>query len=96
MLYNIVLEQTKTIIEDVTTDELYRILRLKARPKILLASTYEEAIYIFTRYKEFMLCLISDVKFKKDGRLNDTAGFSLVKQTRKELKDLPIIPAVFR
>jgi hypothetical protein len=91
ILYNIVLEQTKTIIEDVTTDELYRILRLKARPKILLASTYEEAIYIFNRYKEFILCLISDVKFKKDGRLNDTAGFSLVKQTRKELKELPII-----
>ena len=91
MLYNIVLEQTKTIIEDVTTDELYRILRLKARPKILLASTYEEAVYIFNRYKEFILCLISDVKFKKDGRLNDTAGFSLVRQTRKELKELPII-----
>jgi len=91
MLYNIVLEQTKNIIEDVTTDELYRILRLKARPKILLASTYEEALYIFNRYKEFMLCLISDVKFKKDGKLNSTAGFSLVKQTRKEIKYLPIV-----
>jgi hypothetical protein len=91
MLYNIVLEQTKTIIEDVTTDELYRILRLKARPKILLASTYEEALYIFNKYKDFMLCLISDVKFKKDGRMNPSAGFSLVKQTRKELRELPII-----
>ena len=91
MLYNIVLEQTKNIIEDVTTDELYRILRLKARPKILLASTYEEAIYIFNRYRDNILCLISDVKFKKDGKLNDSAGFSLVKQTRKELHDLPIV-----
>ena len=91
MLYNIVLEQTKMIIEDVTTDELYRILRLKARPKILLASTYEEAIYIFNKYKEYILCLISDIRFKKDGRMNENAGFSLVKQTRKELKELPII-----
>ena len=91
MLYNIVLEQTKHIIEDVTTDELYRILRLKARPKILLASTYEEAMYIFNKYKEYILCLISDVKFKKDGRLNDTAGFSLVKQTRRECRELPIV-----
>jgi len=91
MLYNIVLEQTKNIIEDVTTDELYRILRLKARPKILLASTYEEAIYIFNKYRDNILCLISDVKFKKDGKLNDSAGFSLVKQTRKELCDLPIV-----
>ena len=91
MLYNIVLEQTKHIIEDVTTDELYRILRLKARPKILLASTYEEAMYVFNKYKEYILCLISDVKFKKDGKLNSTAGFSLVKQTRKEIRDLPIV-----
>jgi hypothetical protein len=91
MLYNIVLEQTKHIIEDVTTDELYRILRLKARPKILLASTYEEALYIFNRYKEYILCLISDVKFKKDGKLNETAGFSLVRQTRREIRDLPIV-----
>ncbi len=91
MLYNIVLEQTKHIIEDVTTDELYRILRLKARPKILLASTYEEALYIFNKYKEYILCLISDVKFKKDGKLNETAGFNLVKQMRKEIKDLPIV-----
>jgi len=91
MLYNIVLEQTKNIIEDVTTDELYRILRLKARSKILLASTYEEAMYIFNKYKDFILCLISDVKFRKDGKLNNTAGFSLVRQTRKEIRDLPII-----
>ncbi len=91
MLYNIVLEQTKNIIEDVTTDELYRILRLKARPKILLASTYEEAIYIFNKYRDNILCLISDVKFKKDGKLNESAGFSLVKQTRRELLDLPIV-----
>ncbi len=91
MLYNIVLEQTKHIIEDVTTDELYRILRLKARPKILLASTYEEAIYIFHKYNEFILCLISDVKFKKDGKLNDNAGFTLVNQIRKESRDLPIV-----
>ena len=90
-LYNIVLEQTKNIIEDVTTDELYRILRLKARPKILLASTYEEAMYIFEKYKDFILCLISDVKFKKDGIMDSTAGFSLVKQTRKEIKELPIV-----
>jgi hypothetical protein len=91
MLYNIVLEQTKNIIEDVTTDELYRILRLKARPKILLAATFEEALYIFNKYKENILCLISDVKFKKDGKLNETAGFSLVRHVRKEIRDLPTV-----
>lgn len=91
MLYNIVLEQTKQIIEEVTTDELYRILRLKARPKILLASNYEEALYIYRKYSDYILCLISDVKFRKGGKLNSNAGFSLVKQIREESKDLPTV-----
>lgn len=90
-LYNTVLEQTKHIIEDVTTDELYRILRLKARPKILLASSYEEAMHIFMKYKDYILCLISDVEFKKDGKLDPEAGFSLVTETRKVIKELPIV-----
>ncbi len=91
ILYKIVLEQTKHIIEDVTTDELYRILLLKARPKIMLASTYEEAMHVFSKYKDYFLCLITDVKFKKDGKLNPIAGIKLVKQMLKEKKDLPIV-----
>ncbi|MBM3403279.1 MAG: pyruvate, phosphate dikinase [Bacteroidetes bacterium] len=91
MLYNIVLQQTKQIIEDVTTDELYKILRLKARPKILLASTYEEAMFLLEQYREFILCLITDVKFHRDGKLNGNAGFSLLRQVRKDFKDLPVV-----
>ena len=68
LLYHSVMEQTRRIIEDVSSmDELYKLLRLRVRPKILMASNYEEAIDIFNKYKEFFLCLISDVKFQKDG-----------------------------
>lgn len=91
MLYNIVMEQTRRIIDDVSTDELYKVLRLRARAKIILTQSYEEAIEIFTKYKEFFLCLITDVKFYKNGKLNSEAGFNLVNQVRSQLKDLPII-----
>lgn len=91
MLYTSVMEQTKRNIDDVTTDELYKVLRLRARPKILLASNYEEALTIYNKYKEFMLCLITDVKFDRNGVLDPEAGFSLVKQIRNEIKDLPVI-----
>lgn len=91
MLYNIVMEQTRRIIDDVSTDELYKVLRLRARAKIILAQSYEEAIEIFTKYKEFFLCLITDVKFYKNGKLNSEAGFSLVNHIRSQVKDLPII-----
>jgi len=91
LLYGSVMEQTKRIIEDVSTDELFKVLRLRARPKILLASTYEEAIAIVQKYQENLLCLISDVKFKKDGVIDEQAGYSLVRQVREMVKGLPTI-----
>lgn len=91
MLYTSVMEQTRRNIDDVTTDELYKVLRLRARPKILLAANFEEALRIFQKYKEFMLCLITDVKFERNGILDEEAGFLLVQQIREEIKDLPVI-----
>ncbi len=91
ILYNIVLEQTKRIIDDVSTDELYRVLKLRARPKILLASDYEEAKEIIDRYRDFMLCMITDVKFLKDGKEDDEAGFKLVQYVREHTRYLPTI-----
>ncbi|MEN8204282.1 MAG: hypothetical protein ABFS28_16925, partial [Bacteroidota bacterium] len=91
LLYSTVLEQTKRIIDDVSTDELFKVLRLRARPKILLASTYEEAIAIVKKYQESLLCLISDVKFDKEEVLDDNAGFSLVVQARDMIKGLPTV-----
>jgi len=91
MLYQIVLEQTKRIIDDVSTDELYKILRLRARPKILMASTYEEAVAVMEKFRDYLLCLITDVKFQRDGKPDEHAGLDLVEFVRKSHKDLPII-----
>jgi hypothetical protein len=91
LLYQVVLEQTKRIIDDVSSDDLYKVLKLRARPKILLATNYEEAISIYKKYKDYLLCLISDVKFSKNGRINENSGFELVEKIRTEKKDLPVI-----
>ena len=64
IIYSVVIEQTQRLIEEVNSDELYKLLRMRARPKILLASNYEEAQEIFNRYQEYMLCVITDVKFE--------------------------------
>ena len=91
LLYKIVMEQTRRIIDDVSTDELYKVLRMRARPKILLASNFEDAIEIFNDYKDYILCLISDVKFEHHGYHDDQAGIELVKYAKKEIRDLPTI-----
>jgi hypothetical protein len=91
MLYSTVLEQTKRIIDDVSTDELFKVLRLRARPKILLATTYEEALEKVENYKDSLLCLITDVKFPKGNVMDDNAGYSLVAQVRDMIKGLPTV-----
>ncbi len=91
LLYNIVMEQTKRIIEDVSTDELFKVLRLRARPKILLASNYEDALEIVKKHQDNLLCMITDVKFSKDGELDENAGFILVNQVREIIKSLPMV-----
>jgi hypothetical protein len=91
MLYTLVLEQTRSLIEDVSTDELYKVLKLRARPKILLASNWEDSITIYNRYKDSLLCVISDMRFPKNGVLYDTAGFELIQLIKNELPNLPTV-----
>ena len=91
MLYNLVLDQTRSLIEDVSTDELYKVLKLRARPKIMLASNWEEAIAIYNKYKESLLCVISDMRFPKEGLMNETAGFELLQHFKTDLPNLPTV-----
>jgi hypothetical protein len=91
LLYQIVMEQTKRIIQDVSTDELYKVLRMRARPKILLATTYEGAQNIINKYEDNLLCLITDVSFDKNNIQDKDAGFELAKYVRGKIKNLPII-----
>lgn len=91
MLYTLVMEQTRNLIEDVSTDELYKVLKLRARPKILLASDYEDSITIYNKYKDSLLCVISDMRFPKNGVIHDTAGFELIAHIKKDLPNLPSV-----
>lgn len=90
-LYRVVMEQTKRIIEDVAADELYKVLRMRARPKILLASNFDEAIRIINKYKKYMLCLITDVKFERDGVFDENAGIELLNYVGEQFNNLPTI-----
>jgi len=91
MLYNLVMDQTKNLIQDVSTDELYKVLKLRARPKILLASNWESAINIFNNYRNNLLCVISDMAFPRDGAMNGKAGFELIQHIKTHLPNLPTV-----
>jgi CheY-like chemotaxis protein len=69
----------------------HKLMRIQARPKILLGSTYEEAWRYFEAYGENVLGIISDVEFPRDGRLNREAGAELARRVRESRPDIPIM-----
>jgi CheY-like chemotaxis protein len=69
----------------------HKMVRLRARPKILLATTYEEAAELIRLYGPYLLGLISDVEFPRGGQLSREAGFDLARYVRGVVPDLPIL-----
>ena len=86
VLYTTVMTQTQALIKEDTKDELHKILRMRARPKVILVDTYEEAVRFINSYRRYILCVISDVKFEKDGVENEDAGIELLKFTKNTRK----------
>jgi len=90
MIYTELVEQTRrSLSEDL--NEMQRLLRRRARPKILLAQTYEEALETYGNYRDYVLGVIIDINFKREGKIDPDAGFKLANQIRKESKFLPIL-----
>jgi hypothetical protein len=90
LLYKEIVSQTQAVMEESLNDE-HRILRMRARPKILVAQTYEEAVELYQSYKPYLLSIFSDVRFPRNGQLDDKAGFKLLSMIRQENPDLPLL-----
>ena len=88
LLYTEIMKQTQLNIQE-EHHVASRTLRMRARPKILLAKNYEEAMEIFEEYQEFLLCVISDVTFPRNGVMTDKAGIQLIKKIRTIRNTLP-------
>ena len=69
---------------------LYEVITVRARPKIILAETYEEAVDAINKHKENLLGVITDVRFPKDGDMCSEAGLELIKLIKKTIPDIRI------
>lgn len=72
-------------------NEHEQMLRMRGRPKVLLARDYEEAMDLYERYGRNLLGVISDVSFRRNGEKDRHAGFRLAEEFRKGNPYLPII-----
>ena len=90
IIYKIIFKQSKAFMSE-GLNEHQKMLRMRGRPKILLATNYEEAIEIYNRYKTNLLGVISDISYKRNGVKDPEAGIRLVKKIKKDNKYMPLL-----
>ncbi|MCH3907182.1 MAG: pyruvate, phosphate dikinase [Sphaerochaeta sp.] len=82
-------ENSSTILEALNTWGKH--LRMRGRPKILLARTYEEASSLFNRYLRNILGVISDIAFSRGGVQDQNAGLELTREIHKKMPETPVL-----
>lgn len=89
-LYKFVFKQSRSFMTE-ALNEHEQMLRMRGRPKILLARTYEEGMAIYEKFKNNMLGVITDVSYPQNGERNKQAGINLCVEIRKHDKHIPLI-----
>lgn len=90
LLYTQIFNQSQRLISE-GVNLTHKLLRMRARPKILLCSTYEEAWSCFEKYEDYVLGVISDIDFLHNGIKDPEAGFQFAEAVRKRKEDIPIL-----
>jgi CheY-like chemotaxis protein len=90
IIYTEILKQSQRLISE-GINLTHKFLRMRARPKILLCLSYEEAWTYFEEYREFTLGVISDVDFPRRGVQDPRAGIDFARAVREQQADIPVL-----
>lgn len=89
-MYRILFNQSKEFMNE-ALNEHQMMLRLRGRPKILLATNFEDAISLYEKYKTHVLGIISDVSFNRGGVKDPYAGVKLCQIVKTNDPYLPFL-----
>lgn len=89
-IYKEIVRQTQSAMDESLNEE-HRILRMRARPKILVAENFEAAWSLYERFAPFMLTVLCDARFPRQGILDAHAGVTLLKAVKAQNPELPLM-----
>ena len=89
-IYTALITQSRRVLSE-GYNLAHKLVRMRARPKILLAHDYESAVGIVERYPGYLFGVVSDVEFPRDRHLDPEAGFKLAHLVRRTIPDIPIV-----
>ncbi|MGC1227183.1 MAG: PEP/pyruvate-binding domain-containing protein, partial [Candidatus Sulfotelmatobacter sp.] len=90
VIYTELIKQSRRVIQE-GINVAHKLVRMQARPKILLSSNFEEAAELVQQYRDYLFGLVSDVEFPWEGKLNPEAGFELARLMRSLVSDVPVV-----
>lgn len=90
LLYTEIMEQTQALMAE-GVNQMQKLMRMRARPKILLANSYEEGLALFHDHRQHVLGVIVDARFPRGGRSDPDAGMAFARAVKAEDPDIPIL-----
>jgi len=90
VIYTELIKQSRRVIQE-GINVAHKLVRMQARPKILLSSNFEEAAELVQKYRDYIFGLVSDVEFPWDGKLSPEAGFELSRMVKSLAPDVPVV-----
>lgn len=89
-LYSFILAQSQSFATEALNPHSAA-LRMRGRPKVVLARNYDEAMELYTKYRDNTLGIISDCRFPKGEEKDPEAGLKLLREIRKDNEYIPLI-----
>jgi CheY-like chemotaxis protein len=90
LLYSEVMTQSQSLMAE-GLNPAHRALRMRARPKILLSSTWEQAMGYLEKYEHSVIGVITDAGFRRAGRHDPRAGIAFTREVKKRGWDIPVL-----
>ncbi|MGE4583023.1 MAG: PEP/pyruvate-binding domain-containing protein [Sphaerochaeta sp.] len=90
MMYTCLIQQNRSAILE-ALNNWGRTLRMRGRPKIVLARTYEEAVSLYTTYRHNILGIITDMAYLREGEQDKYAGLALTRMVLSRDPEIPML-----
>ncbi len=90
VIYTELIKQSRRVIQE-GINAAHKLVRLQARPRILLSSNFEDAAALVQEYRSYLFGMVSDVEFPWEGKLSPEAGFELARMVKSLVPDAPVV-----
>lgn len=90
LLYSELMAQSRSLYAE-GVNQLHRLMSMKSRPKILHATSYEEGVALFSRYKKNVLAVISDARIPRGGKNDPEGGLKFIRMVRRFDPEIPVL-----